>query len=129
MAGCSKRPSRKAAAREEARRYVPHVVRPFARRMDRGEWKIPSSASSLRKTLFNGEPLSDARTMREDFFSILLNARVPLVPLIILPIPALPTGNAGQCLNQFNLGHILGLFVAELPFEAESNRRAMGNIQ
>ena len=40
--------------------------------MDLGEWKIPSSASGLRKTLFNGEPLSDARTMLADFFSILL---------------------------------------------------------
>ena len=52
----------KAAVSEEARRYVPHFVRPFARRMDLGEWKIPSSASGLRKTLFNVEPLSDART-------------------------------------------------------------------
>ena len=72
---------------EEARRYGPHFVKPFARRIDLGEWKIPSSASGLRKTLFNVEPLSDARTPlgerrvsarqgwageKSDFFSILL---------------------------------------------------------
>ena len=43
-AGCSKRPSSKAAASEEARRTLRYV-----------------------------EPLSEARTMLEDFFSILLN--------------------------------------------------------
>jgi len=42
--GCSKRPSSKAAASEEARRTLRYV-----------------------------EPLSDARTPLEDFFSILLN--------------------------------------------------------
>jgi hypothetical protein len=47
-------------------------VKPFARRMDLGEWKIPSSASGLSKTLFNVKPLSDARTPLADFFSILL---------------------------------------------------------
>jgi len=66
ISGCSKRPSGKAAASEEARRYHPHFVWPFARRMDLGERKIPSSAS---------EPLSDARTMLAVFFSILLLAR------------------------------------------------------
>ena len=86
-AGCSKRPFSEAAASEEARRYLPHFVSSFARRMDLGERKIPSSASGLRKTLFNVEPLSDARTMhgkrrvlarrgrageKSDFFSILL---------------------------------------------------------
>ena len=71
-AGCSKRPFSEAAASEEARRYVPHFVKPFARRMDLGEWNIPSSASGLRKTLFNVEPLSDARTPLADFFNILL---------------------------------------------------------
>ena len=49
-------------------------MKPFARRMDLGEWKIPSSVSGLRKTLFNVEPLSDARTKLADFFSILLGA-------------------------------------------------------
>ena len=44
-AGCSKRPSSKAAASEEARRTLRYV-----------------------------EPLSDARTKLEDFFSILLGA-------------------------------------------------------
>ena len=48
------------------------LCRPFARRMDLGERKIPSSASGLRKTFFNVEPLSDARTTLADFFSILL---------------------------------------------------------
>jgi hypothetical protein len=62
-AGCSKRPSSKAAASEEARRYQPHFVWPFARSMGLGERKIPSSTS---------EPLSDARTTLADFFSILL---------------------------------------------------------
>ena len=56
---------------------MPHFVRPFARRMDLGEWKIPSSASGLRKALFNVEPLSDARTTLADFFSILLDATRP----------------------------------------------------
>ncbi len=41
--GCSKRPSSKAAASEEARRYGPHFVWPFACRMDLGERKNPSS--------------------------------------------------------------------------------------
>ena len=67
FAGCSKRLSSKAAASEEARRYHPHFVWLFARGMDLGERKIPSSAS---------ESLSDARTMLADFFSIL--PRFPL---------------------------------------------------
>ena len=58
----ARRSAGKAAASEETRRYVPHFVRPFARRMDLGEWEIPSSASGLRKTFFNVEPLSAART-------------------------------------------------------------------
>jgi hypothetical protein len=56
-------PSSKAVASEEARRYHPHFVWPFARRMDLGEREIPSSVSEL---------LSDARTPLADFFSILL---------------------------------------------------------
>ncbi len=51
---------------EEARRYHPHFVWLFARGMDLGERKIPSSAS---------EPLSDTRTMLADFFSILLERK------------------------------------------------------
>ena len=62
-------------------------------------------------------------------FSILLNARVPLVPLIILPIPALPTGGPGQGLDQFDHHHILSLLIAELLFKAEPKRRAMGDVQ
>mgnify|MGYP003694082237 CR=1 FL=1 len=55
-------------------------------------------------------------------FSILLDARVPLVALI-LPIPALSVTDAGKRLHQFDHHHILGLLVAELPFEAETERR------
>jgi hypothetical protein len=62
-AGGSKWPSSQAAASEEARRYRPHFVWPFARRMGLGERKTPSSTS---------EPLSDARTKLADVFSILL---------------------------------------------------------
>jgi len=46
---CSKRPSSKAAASEDPRRYPPHFVGPFAIRMDLGERKSPYSASGLRK--------------------------------------------------------------------------------
>ena len=53
-----------------------------------------------------------------DSFSILLNTRIPLVPLIILPIPALPAGGAGQCLNQFDHRYILSLLVPKLAFKA-----------
>jgi hypothetical protein len=56
-------PSSAAAASDEARRYHPHFVWLFARGMDLGERKIPSSAS---------ESLSDARTKLAGFFSILL---------------------------------------------------------
>jgi hypothetical protein len=46
-AGCSKRPFSKAAASEDRRRYPPHFVEPFARTIDLGERKSPSSASDL----------------------------------------------------------------------------------
>ena len=84
--GCSKRPrfspsqprraktrrsAGKAAVSEEARRYGPHFVGPFALAICLGERKSPSSASDFRKTLV--EPLSDARTPLADFFSILLS--------------------------------------------------------
>jgi hypothetical protein len=84
-------PSSKAAASEEARRYGPHFVWPFARRMDLGERISPASVSDLRKVLFNVEPLSDARPTpgerrvsarqgwageKSDFFSILLNRQI-----------------------------------------------------
>ena len=86
-AGCSKSPdisparprlaktrrsAGKAAASEEARRYKPHFVWPFTPRMDLGERISPASVSDLRKVLFNVEPLSDARTLLADFFSVLL---------------------------------------------------------
>jgi len=73
-AGCSKRLSSKAAASEEARRYVPHFVWPFTPRMGLGERISPTSVSDLR-VLFNVEPLSEARTKLADFFSILLSVR------------------------------------------------------
>ncbi len=56
---------------EEARRYGPHFVGPFAFVIDLGERKSPSSASDFRTTL--GEPLSEARTLPAEFFSILLD--------------------------------------------------------
>jgi hypothetical protein len=61
-AGCSKRPSSKAAVSEEARRYEPHFVWPFTPRMDLGERISPDSVSDLREVFLNVEPLSDART-------------------------------------------------------------------
>ena len=56
----------KAVASEEARRYGPHFVGPFALVIDRGERKSPSRNSDIR------EPLSEARTVLADVFSILL---------------------------------------------------------
>ena len=61
-------------------------------------------------------------------FSTLLNTRVPFVTLIVLPIPALSAGSAREGLHQFDHDHLLGLLVAELLFEAESNRGAMGDV-
>jgi hypothetical protein len=46
---------------------------PSAHKMDLGERISPSSVSNIRKALFNVEPLSEARTMLADFFSILLD--------------------------------------------------------
>jgi len=40
----------KKAVSEAAESEEAHFVKPFARRMDLGEWKIPSSASDFRKT-------------------------------------------------------------------------------
>jgi len=74
-AGCSKRLSSKAAASEEARRYEPHFVWPFALRINLGERKSPTSVSDLRKVPFTIELLSDARTPLADFFSILLDRK------------------------------------------------------
>jgi RNA polymerase sigma-70 factor (ECF subfamily) len=48
---------------------------------------------------------------------------------LILLIPTHPTADAGKRLHQFDHHHILGLLVAELPFEAESKRRAVRNVQ
>jgi hypothetical protein len=71
-AGCSKTPSSKAAASADRRRYPPHFVEPFARTIDLGERKIPSSASDLWKFHRYVEDLNDARTKLADFFSSLL---------------------------------------------------------
>jgi hypothetical protein len=73
-AGGSKWPSSAAAASEEARRYGPHFVGPFARAIDLGERKSPFNVSDLRSTLV--EPLSDARTKLADVFSILIKVNV-----------------------------------------------------
>jgi len=78
LAGCSNRPSSKAVASEEARRYGPHFVGPFALVICLGEQKSPFNASDLRTTLV--EPLSDARTPLADFLSILLEELVVGVP-------------------------------------------------
>jgi hypothetical protein len=56
--------SSKAATSEEARRYGPHFVGPFALAIGLGERKSPSRNSDIR------EPLSDVRTPLADFFSI-----------------------------------------------------------
>jgi hypothetical protein len=73
-AGCSKRPFSKAAASEEARRYVPHfvwAVRPCKWFLANG--KAPTVFPTSKKLLLSVEPLSDARTPLADFFSILLD--------------------------------------------------------
>ncbi len=49
LAGCSKRPSIKAVASEETRRYGPHFVGPFALTIGLGERKRPSSTSDSRR--------------------------------------------------------------------------------
>jgi len=72
FAGCSKRPSSAAAASEEARRYLPHFVRPFALHMILGERKNPLSVLDPSGCYPHVEPLSDARRKLADFFSILL---------------------------------------------------------
>ncbi len=56
-------------------RYGPHFVWPFGHIMTLGERKIPSSTS---------EPLSDARTMLANFFSILLGLHQHLHQLLRL---------------------------------------------
>jgi len=91
-AGCSKRPdfspaqprraktrrsASKAAASEEARRYVPHFVGPFALLI----WilangKAPTVFPTSEKFPFRVEPLREARTPLADFFSVLLALEV-----------------------------------------------------
>jgi tRNA A37 threonylcarbamoyladenosine dehydratase len=55
----------KAAASEEARRYVPHFVGPFALVMGLGERKSPSRVSTFDTLLLRVEPLSEATCLRE----------------------------------------------------------------
>jgi hypothetical protein len=55
----------KAAASEEARRYGPHFVEPFALLIDLGERKSPFSVPNIRGVLLNVEPLSEATCLRE----------------------------------------------------------------
>jgi len=62
FAGCSERPSSKAATSEDRRRYRPHFVGPFARTMGLGERKNPSSARPSELFLLHVEGLNDART-------------------------------------------------------------------
>src|SRR4029077_18403685 len=54
------------------RRYRPHFVGPFARTMDLGERKNPSSISDLRESQWYVEDFDESRTPLADFFSILL---------------------------------------------------------
>ena len=71
--GCSKRPSSKAAASEEARRYIPHFV--WAVRPCNGSWrtdKHPLVLPTSESLILYVEPLSDARTPLADFLSILI---------------------------------------------------------
>src|ERR1041384_6980077 len=71
QAGCSKRPSSKAAASEEARRYVPHIVcgrSPLQQVLANGKGPLVFPISEK----LNVEPLSEGRTPLADFFSILL---------------------------------------------------------
>jgi len=73
LAGCSKKLSSKAAASEEARRYVPHFV--WAVRPCNASWRTEKPLQRFRpprRSLLNVEPLSDARTLLADVFSILL---------------------------------------------------------
>lgn len=67
-AGCSKGLSSKAEASEEAKRYGPHFVYPFALAMNLSERISPFS---VRGVPLNVELLSDARTTLAGFFSIL----------------------------------------------------------
>jgi hypothetical protein len=63
----------KAAASEEARRYIPHFV--WAVRPCNGSWRTEKPHQYFRPprgSLRYVEPLSDARTTLADFFSILL---------------------------------------------------------
>jgi hypothetical protein len=57
---------------EDARRYGPHFVEPFALQIDLGKRKNPFSVPIIRGVLLSVEPLSDTRTPLADFFSILL---------------------------------------------------------
>jgi len=83
--GCSKQPSSKAAVSEEARRYLPHFVRPFALHMIPGERKNPLSVLGPSGRYPHVEYLSEVRTPLADFFSILFEARSPFENSIRIP--------------------------------------------
>ena len=67
----TRRPAGKAAASEEVRRYVPHIVcgrSPLQQVLANGKAPLVFPISEK----LNVEPLSEARTPLADFFSILL---------------------------------------------------------
>lgn len=80
----------------------------------------PSNAAKRRTSALN---LVESRRvkglMRRNRF--ILDSRVPFVPLI-LPIAPLPATDTVKRLDQFDLHHILRLFVPELTLEAEPKR-------
>jgi hypothetical protein len=56
------------------------------------------------------------------------NSGVPLISLIF-PVPALPTTDAGQGVDQFYPHNILRLLVPQLALKPQTKRRAVRNIQ
>ena len=44
---------------------------------------------------------------------------------MIFPIPTLPATDVGKRVDQFDPPHVPGVLVAELPLEAETERRAV----
>lgn len=57
-----------------------------------------------------------------------LNSRVPFVTLVF-PVSSPAATDTGERLDQFDPQHVLGMFVAKLPFKAETERGSMWNIQ
>ena len=46
----------------------------------------------------------------------------PLIPLV-LPVTALPAGDPGEAIDQLDLHHVLRVLVAQLPLDAQPDRR------